>query len=184
MFDQAPKGPYMRDLVLAHTGVKYPVLAGLAEDYIGYIVPAYNYVLDPNNRISAIIGLSDADFQIPNLHDEQPSLGLTVNGQSSYPSEFLNENQREVTQFGILSLQHSNGPLTLQTSFIARNSTLGFTPDPLGDLAFDQVRGEQAGRQRLQRRRTKHQDSFRKGCGEDAFCPGSGLAHVDLLPVK
>ena len=48
-FSQAPAGPYMRDLVLAKPGVKYPVLAGLAEDYIGYIVPAYNYVLDPDN---------------------------------------------------------------------------------------------------------------------------------------
>ena len=49
LFDQAPKGPYMRDLVKQHAGVKYPVLAGLAEDYVGYIVPAYNYVLDPAN---------------------------------------------------------------------------------------------------------------------------------------
>jgi len=48
-FDEAPKPPYMRDLVLAHPGVKYPVVAGLAEDYIGYIVPAYNYALDPDN---------------------------------------------------------------------------------------------------------------------------------------
>jgi hypothetical protein len=48
-FAEAPQPPYMRDLVLAHTGVRYPVVAGLAEDYIGYIVPAYNYVLDPNN---------------------------------------------------------------------------------------------------------------------------------------
>ena len=45
-FDEAPQPPYMRDLVLAHDGVRYPVVAGLAEDYIGYIVPAYNYVLD------------------------------------------------------------------------------------------------------------------------------------------
>ncbi len=49
LFDQAPQPPYMRDLVLAHAGVKYPIVAGLAEDYIGYIVPAYNYVLDPDN---------------------------------------------------------------------------------------------------------------------------------------
>ena len=49
LFDQAPAPPYMRDLVLAHDGVRYPVLAGLAEDYIGYIVPAYNYVLNPDN---------------------------------------------------------------------------------------------------------------------------------------
>ncbi|MBA3498975.1 MAG: hypothetical protein M4D80_00435 [Myxococcota bacterium] len=46
-FEAAPKPPYMRDLVLAHTGVKFPILAGMAEDYVGYIIPAYNYVLDP-----------------------------------------------------------------------------------------------------------------------------------------
>jgi outer membrane receptor for ferrienterochelin and colicins len=96
-------------------------------------------VLDQNDRVSAIIGVSDADFQIPNLRGEQPSLGLTVDGQDMYPSELLNENQREVTQFGILSLQHSNGPLTLQTSFVARNSTLAFTPDPLGDLLYNGI---------------------------------------------
>jgi len=44
-FDEAPAPPYMRDLVLAHDGVRYPVVAGLAEDYVGYIVPAYNFVL-------------------------------------------------------------------------------------------------------------------------------------------
>ena len=44
-----------------------------------------------------------------------------------------------MTQFGILSLQHSNGPLTVQTSFIARNSTLGFLPDPIGDLLYNGI---------------------------------------------
>ncbi len=48
-FDEAPAPPYMRDLVLAHAGVKYPILAGCAEDYVGYIVPAYNYALDPSD---------------------------------------------------------------------------------------------------------------------------------------
>jgi hypothetical protein len=48
-FDEAPQPPYMRDLVLAHDGVRYPVVAGLAQDYIGYIVPAYNYALDSQN---------------------------------------------------------------------------------------------------------------------------------------
>jgi hypothetical protein len=48
-FDQAPSAPYMRDLVLAHDGVKYPVLAGCAESYIGYLVPSYNYELHPSN---------------------------------------------------------------------------------------------------------------------------------------
>ncbi|HEY6453791.1 MAG TPA: TonB-dependent receptor [Steroidobacteraceae bacterium] len=105
-------------------------------------------VFDPDNRVSVIIGWSDADFQIPSLHGEQPTLGLTVNGQNSFPSDLLNENQREVTQFGIVSLQHSAGPLTLQTSFIARNSTLGFTPDPLGDLLYNGI-AQQAYKQDL-----------------------------------
>lgn len=48
-FDEAPAAPYMRDLVLAHEGVRYPICIGLAENYIGYIVPAYNYELDPEN---------------------------------------------------------------------------------------------------------------------------------------
>ncbi len=48
-FDEAPAPPYMRDLVLAHPGVRYPICVGLAENYVGYIVPAYNYVLDPSD---------------------------------------------------------------------------------------------------------------------------------------
>src|SRR6202008_1361326 len=52
------------------------------------------------------------------------------------PSQALDENQREVTQFGVLSWQHSAGALDMQTSFIARYSSLTFIPDPLGDLLF------------------------------------------------
>ena len=48
-FDEAPQPPYMRDLVLAHPGVRFPILAGLAENYVGYIEPAYNYDLDAQN---------------------------------------------------------------------------------------------------------------------------------------
>jgi len=45
----APKGPYLRDLMLQNPGVKYPFVGGLVQDTVGYIVPSYNYVLDPNN---------------------------------------------------------------------------------------------------------------------------------------
>jgi hypothetical protein len=48
-FDEAPPPPYMRDLVLAHDGVRYPILGGGGESYIGYLIPAYNYVLHPQN---------------------------------------------------------------------------------------------------------------------------------------
>jgi len=96
-------------------------------------------VIDSHNRASFIVSASAGGFQIPNLRNEQPSLGLIVNGQSSYSSAALNENQREQTQFGILSWQHSSGPLDWQSSITARNSTLQFTPDPLGDLLFNGI---------------------------------------------
>ena len=76
-FTTAPEGPYMRDLVLAHDGVRYPVLAGLAEDYIGYIVPAYNYVLSPTNPY-----LSEAEGD---HYEETYSLSPLVEQQAIHP---------------------------------------------------------------------------------------------------
>jgi outer membrane receptor for ferrienterochelin and colicins len=100
--------------------------------FFGY----FEDILDEHNRVALMLGSSVGKFQIPNLSGEQPSLGLTVNGQAMYPSDDLNENQREVTQFGVVSWQLSNGPLNVQTSFVARYSSLTFVPDPLGDLLF------------------------------------------------
>jgi outer membrane receptor protein involved in Fe transport len=93
-------------------------------------------ILDEQNRVALMLGSSVGRFQIPNQGGMQPSAGLTVNGVSTYPSQNLDENQREVTQFAALSWQHSAGALDVQTSFIARYSSLTFKPDPLGDLLF------------------------------------------------
>ena len=93
-------------------------------------------ILDDNNRVALMLGSSVGKFQIPDLYGEQPSLSYTVNGVSAYPSQALNENQREVTQFGALSWQHSQGALDMQTSVIARYSSLAFVPDFPGDLLF------------------------------------------------
>ena len=96
-------------------------------------------ILDDNNRVTVMLGTSTGKFQIPNLRGQQPGLGLTVNGQTEYPSENLDENQREVTQFGIVSLQHSAGALDVQTSLTARYSSLTFVPDALGDLLYNGI---------------------------------------------
>jgi outer membrane receptor protein involved in Fe transport len=93
-------------------------------------------ILDDENRVALMLGSSVGKFQIPNQYGLQPSAGLTVNGVSTYPSQNLNENQREVTQFAALSWQHSAGALDVQTSFMARYSSLTFKPDPLGDLLY------------------------------------------------
>jgi len=73
----APQPPYLRDLVLANPGVQYPILAGLAEDYIGYIVPSYNYVLHPTNPY-----LDEADGD---HYEEVYSLSPEVEAQAVHP---------------------------------------------------------------------------------------------------
>jgi outer membrane receptor protein involved in Fe transport len=102
----------------------------------------FEYILDEANRMSAVLSTSTGNFQIPNRAGLTPGLAnadgtpLTVDGQTTYPSEALNENQREINHFAVLSWQHSQGALDVQTSATARYSSLTFTPDPLGDLLF------------------------------------------------
>jgi outer membrane receptor for ferrienterochelin and colicins len=103
----------------------------------------FEHIFGDNDRVTLIAGTSDDRFQIPNrsgVHAADIGPGLTVNGVSDYLSNFLDENQREITRFGTLSWQHSQGPLSVQTSLIARYSSLNFTPDPnLGDLLFNGI---------------------------------------------
>src|ERR1700678_2493610 len=102
----------------------------------------FEYILDDANRLSAVLSSSVGDFQIPNRAGLTPSLTnadgtpLTVDGQTTYSSAALNETQRELNHFAILSWQHSQGALDVQTSATARYSSLTFTPDPLGDVLF------------------------------------------------
>ncbi|HVW67679.1 MAG TPA: TonB-dependent receptor [Steroidobacteraceae bacterium] len=96
----------------------------------------FEYILDPDDRVSWILGTSHGEFQIPNTPGLAPDLGLTVNGQTDFPSALLNENQTEITHYAIVSFQHSAGPFDLQTSASARYTSLTFFPDPLGDLLY------------------------------------------------
>jgi outer membrane receptor for ferrienterochelin and colicins len=100
-------------------------------------------IVDEENRLSAILATSVGRFEIPNRVGLQPDLGLTVNGVSQFPSENLDEHQREVTHFGVLGWQHSAGPLNVQTSLIARYSSLTFVPDATGSLLYSGI-AEQA----------------------------------------
>jgi outer membrane receptor for ferrienterochelin and colicins len=96
----------------------------------------FENILDDENRIALMLGSAVGKYQIPNLYGEGPALGLTVDGVSNYPSQDLDENQREVTQFAALSWQHSVGAFDVQTSLIARYSSLTFVADFPGDLLF------------------------------------------------
>jgi hypothetical protein len=41
----APAPPYLRDLMLENPGVRWATVSGLSEDFLGYIVAAFNYVV-------------------------------------------------------------------------------------------------------------------------------------------
>jgi hypothetical protein len=48
-FMRAPPPPYLRDLMLANPGVRYAFVSGLTQDFLGYIVADWNYVLHPTS---------------------------------------------------------------------------------------------------------------------------------------
>ncbi|MGB8694926.1 MAG: TonB-dependent receptor [Steroidobacteraceae bacterium] len=96
-------------------------------------------ILDSANRLSLIVGTSTGTFQIPNRGGLLPDLGLTVNGQTDYPSALLDENQKEVTHYAVVSWQHATGVIDWQSSVTGRYSSLSFTPDVLSDLLFNGI---------------------------------------------
>ena len=96
-------------------------------------------ILDEDDRLSLILGLSDGSYQIPNQSGLQPTLGLDVEGTTRFLSNYLNENQRELAEFGALSWQHSAGALNWVTSLSARYSSLHFVPDWVGDTLYNGI---------------------------------------------
>jgi outer membrane receptor protein involved in Fe transport len=107
-------------------------------------------ILDDNSSITAIFGTSNDMFQIPNQRGLEPTgldgingLGaggvLQANGQTLFPSDNLNENQRELTDYGILSYLRTMGDVDLQVSAYGRFSSLFFTPDAVGDLLYNGI---------------------------------------------
>ncbi len=104
-------------------------------------------IIDPDTRVSLVLGGFDGHFQIPN-NPGQPTLGYNVNGITDFNSAQLNETQAEVTAFAILSLQKHVNDTDFQLSVFNRTSTLNFSPDPTGDLLFNGI-AQQAARQNV-----------------------------------
>lgn len=109
---------------------------------LGYV----SGIIDPDTRISLIFGGFNGQFQIPNNPAQTPTLGLNVNGMTTFDSSKLNENQREITDFGVLSLQKHIDDVDFQISAFTRYSSLYFSPDWTGDLLFNGI-AQQASKQ-------------------------------------
>jgi outer membrane receptor protein involved in Fe transport len=102
---------------------------------------AFGYVSDiisDTSRITAFGGTSIGYFQIPNNPGQTPA--FTLNGQSTFDSAKLDQNQREITHYGVLAYQYAGGALNFQVAPFVRYSQTRFTPDPQGgDLIFSGV---------------------------------------------
>ncbi|MET3137279.1 outer membrane receptor protein involved in Fe transport [Undibacterium sp. GrIS 1.2] len=101
-----------------------------------------SYFLDDNTRLGLMFGTYNGRFQIPNNPNQAPGFALTGFSDgttSSLPSSNLNENQREVNRFAVVSLQKSLGNVNFQLSAFNQYSELHFTPDANGDLIYNGV---------------------------------------------
>ncbi|MGA7674117.1 MAG: TonB-dependent receptor [Rhizomicrobium sp.] len=115
-------------------------------------------ILDEHSSVTAILGTSNDMFQIPNQIGMQPSglggvvgLGpldpggsgnflLLANGQTAFPSQNLDERQREITHYATISYLHSQGALDYQVSVFGRYSSLNYTPGAnVGDILYDGI---------------------------------------------
>ncbi|MBA3810801.1 MAG: TonB-dependent receptor [Caulobacteraceae bacterium] len=104
-------------------------------------------IIDPSSKVSLILGASNQRFQIPDVTGQTPFLmfgsdgdqPLVVDGRTTFPSEDLNESQKEATYYAVASYLHTSERFTGQLSLFARYSSLKFIPDSLGDLLFNGI---------------------------------------------
>jgi hypothetical protein len=100
-----------------------------------------SYILNRTSRLTFMGSVSYSNFQVP----DTPGLpaGTSPDGVQWLPGSFdssrLNENQNEQNYFGVATYQKSAGDLNYQLSAFGRDSSVHFTPDPVGDLYFDGV---------------------------------------------
>jgi outer membrane receptor protein involved in Fe transport len=96
-----------------------------------------DHILSPADRVSFVGGYSNQRFQIPNPTGLQPDGTFTLLGQTAFPSEQLDQTQRESTGYAIASLLHDSDRWTVQTSLFSRYSTLTYRPDVAGELLYN-----------------------------------------------
>lgn len=94
-------------------------------------------VIDPTSKVSVILGTFRGQFQIPNIPGQTTS--FTVNGNGAFDSALLNENQREINDYGIVSYLKTQQNYDFQISTFTRYSSVTFRPDPLGDFLFNGI---------------------------------------------
>jgi len=96
----------------------------------------FSDILSETSRIALFGGSFIGKFQIPNVTGVQS--GFTVNGINSFDAAKLDQNQREITHYGVASYQYAGDRLNFQVAPFLRYSQTRFTPDPkLGDVILN-----------------------------------------------
>ncbi|MFV8632719.1 TonB-dependent receptor [Ralstonia pseudosolanacearum] len=97
-----------------------------------------SYLLDADSRVSFMFGTANSRFEIPTRPGLEPQ--FTLGGVTPPASQALNANQREKTDFQILTYQQKVSPkLDYQVSVFRRVSRIDYSPDPVGDLVYNGV---------------------------------------------
>ena len=125
--DYYATGEFLHD----HIGIENPTSSYNAIHDIADQPRGFAYIsgiIDPNTRLSTILGATQSQFQIPNIPGLTPGLGLTVNGVTDVPSATIDQNQRQINDFAIVSLQKRAGPIDFQVSGFNRYSSVYFNP--------------------------------------------------------
>jgi outer membrane receptor protein involved in Fe transport len=109
----------------------------------GHSFAYINKVIDAENRVTAIAGLFDAHFEIPNNPFAPLFPGITfLDGipVTAFNPALLDERQDEAAEIGVLSYLHSGPQVDFRVSAFTKYSTLAFHRDPmLADLAFNSI---------------------------------------------
>src|SRR3954462_1448583 len=93
-------------------------------------------ILSDSSRIAVFGGSFIGHFQIPNVTGVGGD--FTVNGVSSADAAKLDQNQREITHYGVATYQYAGDTLNFQVPPFVRYSQTRFTPDPKhGDIIFN-----------------------------------------------
>ncbi|HEX3424048.1 MAG TPA: TonB-dependent receptor [Sphingomicrobium sp.] len=93
-------------------------------------------ILSDTSRISLFAGSFIGHFQIPDVTGVGG--GFTVNGVDSFDAAKLNQNQREITHYGVAAYQYAGNAFNLQIAPFIRYTQTKFTTDPnQGDVIFN-----------------------------------------------
>jgi outer membrane receptor protein involved in Fe transport len=93
-------------------------------------------ILSDSSRISVFGGSFIGHFQIPNVTGIVD--GFDVNGTSSFNAAKLDQNQREITHYGVAAYQYAGDTLNVQIAPFVRYSQTLFTTDPnMGDVIIN-----------------------------------------------